>query len=312
MHPALSVIVFTTLSGAGYGLVFLIGILTGTNLLPESRWFAFFGLGLALGMATLGLIASTYHLGRPLRAWRAFSQWRSSWLSREGIFSLAAFLPAVLLGGAWFFAGVVWIWAGWLAAALSLLTVYCTAMIYASLRTVPRWHSGWVPLNYLLLSLMSGALMLQGLLALFFAARPEISWFSVAAILAAALGKIGYWRAIDRAGPLSTSESATGLGALGKVRLLEAPHTEENYLMREMGHAIARKHTGRLRAISLLLAFALPLALSLLALAFSGWPAIIATVLAAASGMIGILVERWLFFAEAKHAVTLYYGAAAV
>ncbi len=312
MHPALSVIVFTTLSGAGYGLVFLIGVLTGANLLPESRWFAFFGLGLALGMAALGLIASTYHLGRPLRAWRAFSQWRSSWLSREGIFSLAVFVPALLLAGAWFFTGVIWIWAGWASALLSLVTVYCTAMIYASLRTVPRWHSGWVPLNYLLLSLMSGALMLQALLGLFFASRPEFSLFSALTILSAALGKLGYWQAIDHARPLSTSESATGLGALGKVRLLEAPHTEENYLMREMGHAIARKHAGRLRAIALLLAFGLPIVLTLLSLAMPGWPAVFATVLAAGSGMLGILVERWLFFAEARHAVTLYYGAAAV
>ena len=99
MHPALSVIVFTSLSGAGYGLLFLIGLLAGTPLLPQSPWFAFFGIGMALASATLGLLASTFHLGRPPRAWRAFSQWRSSWLSREGIFSLATFLPALLLGG---------------------------------------------------------------------------------------------------------------------------------------------------------------------------------------------------------------------
>jgi sulfite dehydrogenase (quinone) subunit SoeC len=312
MHPALSVIVFTSLSGAGYGLLFLIGALTGTSLLPESRWFAFFGIGMALGMATLGLLASTFHLGRPPRAWRAFSQWRSSWLSREGILSLATFVPALLLGSMWFFSGAIIAWAGWLAAFLSVITIYCTAMIYASLKPVPRWHNNWVPLNYLLLGLMSGGLCLQGLLALFFALPPAVGWFVLVVILAAALGKIGYWQSIDRAKPVSTSESATGLGALGKVRLLEAPHSEENYLMREMGHSIARKHARPLRLIALLLAFALPFALTVLGILFPGWPAIAATVLAAGSGMTGILVERWLFFAEAKHAVTLYYGTAAV
>ncbi|HEX3065113.1 MAG TPA: DmsC/YnfH family molybdoenzyme membrane anchor subunit, partial [Dongiaceae bacterium] len=297
MHPALSVIVFTSLSGAGYGLLFLIGALTGTPILPESRWFAFFGIGMALGMATLGLLASTFHLGRPPRAWRAFSQWRSSWLSREGIFSLVTFVPALLLGASWFFSGGIISWAGWLAAVLSVITIYCTAMIYASLKPVPRWHSNWVPLNYLLLALMSGALSLQGLLAIFFASSPAVCWFAIAAIVAAALAKIGYWRWIDHARPVSTSESATGLGALGKVRLLEAPHSEENYLMREMGHSIARKHARPLRLIALLLAFALPLVLTVLGIFFPGWPAIVATVLAAGSGMIGILVERWLFFA---------------
>lgn len=312
MHPALSVIVFTSLSGAGYGLLFLIGIFTGTRLLPESPWFAFFGIGLALASAALGLSASTFHLGRPERAWRAFSQWRSSWLSREGIFSLAAFAPALLLGGIWFFTGARIAWMGWIAAALSVVTIYCTAMIYASLKTVPRWHNTRVPLNYLLLALMSGGLLLNGLLALFFAPAPAIAWFTLLVIVASAVSKLAYWRWIDHAPVTSTSESATGLGALGKVRLLEAPHSEENYLMREMGHIIARKHAGPLRLISLALGFGLPLLLTLLAMAWPGWPAMIATVLAAGFGMLGILVERWLFFAEAKHAVTLYYGTAAI
>ncbi len=312
MHPALSVIVFTSLSGAGYGLLFLIGILTGTSLLPESRWFAFFGIGLALASAALGLVASTFHLGRPERAWRAFSQWRSSWLSREGIFSTATFAPALLLGGIWFFAEERIAWMGWLAGALSMLTIYCTAMIYASLKTVPRWHNARVPLNYFLLALMSGSLLLNCLLALFFSPARAFTWLTLLVIAAAAVGKFAYWRWIDTAAATSTSESATGLGALGKVRLLEAPHSEENYLMREMGHVIARKHAGPLRAISLAVGFGLPLVLTLLAMVWPGWPAIIATILAASLGMLGILVERWLFFAEAKHAVTLYYGTAAI
>ena len=96
------------------------------------------------------------------------------------------------------------------------------------------------------------------------------------------------------------------------MRLLEAPHSEENYLMREMGHVVARKHAGPLRVISLVLGFGLPLLLTLLATICPGWPAIAATILAAGFGMLGILVERWLFFAEAKHAVTLYYGTATI
>ena len=97
MHPALSVILFTTASGAGYGLLFLIGLLTGTGFLPESRWFAVAAFGLSLGAISFGLLASTFHLGRPERAWRAFSQWRTSWLSREGVASVIAYLPAGLL-----------------------------------------------------------------------------------------------------------------------------------------------------------------------------------------------------------------------
>src|SRR5262249_19011625 len=138
---------------------------------------------------------------------------------------------------------------------------------------------------------------------------------SGATALALLLGfavKLAYWREIDRAPARSTAESATGLGALGRVRLLEAPHTSENYLMKELGHAIARKHACTLRRLSLGLGFLLPLLLTLLATALPPLPAAAAAVVAAGAGLLGVLLERWLFFAEARHSVTLYYGAAAV
>jgi DMSO reductase anchor subunit len=135
-------------------------------------------------------------------------------------------------------------------------------------------------------------------------------WLSALVVLLAAALKLGYWRYIDRTRSLSTAESATGLGAFGRVRLFEAPHTEENYLLKEMGYRVARKHAAKLRLIALALAFVVPLALTLALLALPGRAAVIAALLAAASASAGVLVERWLFFAEAKHTVTLYYGAA--
>jgi DMSO reductase anchor subunit len=312
MHPAFSVILFTTISGAGYGLLFLIGLLSGTSMLPDSRWFGFVGLGLSLGLASLGLLASTFHLGRPERAWRALSQWRTSWLSREGLMSLAVFIPAGALGIGWLFFGHVLAWAGWMSAVLAAITIYCTAMIYASLKPIPRWHTGWVPLNYLLLGVMTGALLLQSLLNLFGAPAPAFAGFTIASIAAAAAAKLGYWRHIGGARAVSTAESATGLGGLGKVRLLEAPHSEENYLMKEMGYRIARKHARKLRRVAVGLAFAGPLVLTFLSLWVPGALAAIAAAFAAALALAGVSIERWLFFAEAKHSVTLYYGAAAV
>jgi DMSO reductase anchor subunit len=312
MHPTGSVIWFTTLSGAGYGLLFLLGLLAGTPLLPDSRWFAFATLALGLSLVTAGLVSSTLHLGHPERAWRAFSQWRSSWLSREGVLSAAGFLPAAVFGVAWVFLGHRLAWAGWLMAAFAAATVYATAMIYASLKPIPRWHNPWVTPNYLLLALMTGSLLLRALVALFGLSPGALRMLSAAAILAAAGVKLAYWWHIGRAAPAATAESATGLGALGRVRLLEAPHTEENYLMKEMGYRIARKHATRLRGIALLFAFVLPLVLTATAPLLSPAIAAFAAVLAAATAMLGVLVERWLFFAEAKHSVILYYGASAV
>jgi DMSO reductase anchor subunit len=312
MHPALSVILFTTASGAGYGLLFLVGLLTGTSFLPESRWFAVAAFALSLGAVSFGLLASTFHLGRPERAWRAFSQWRSSWLSREGVASVVTYLPAGLLALDWIFRGQALPWLGRLTALLAAITVYCTAMIYASLKPIPRWHHPLVPVNYLLLGLMTGALLLQALLGLFGKLPAPVSWFTVVVLVIALAAKLAYWRSIDRAPARSTAESATGLGALGRVRLLEAPHTEDNYLMKEMGHSIARKHAGKLRRLAIGFGFLLPLLLTLLCPTLPLLAGALVALLAAASGLGGVLLERWLFFAEAKHSVTLYYGAAAV
>jgi hypothetical protein len=97
MNPAYSVILFTTASGAGYGLLALLGFV-GFNHGPASSFiFGLVAIVIALGLITIGLLSSTFHLGHPERAWRAFSQWRSSWLSREGVAAVVTYGPAVLL-----------------------------------------------------------------------------------------------------------------------------------------------------------------------------------------------------------------------
>ena len=105
MHPAFSVVFFTTATGAGYGLLALLGVLGGFQIIPPDFWLGFVGMGLALCLIAAGLLSSTGHLGRPERAWRAFSQWRSSWLSREGVASVATFVPAGLFGIGWVLLG---------------------------------------------------------------------------------------------------------------------------------------------------------------------------------------------------------------
>jgi DMSO reductase anchor subunit len=313
MHPALSIIVFSTVSGAGFGLLALFGIMAPLGALPADRGFGVAALGLALGAITIGLVASTLHLGRPERAIRAFSQWRSSWLSREGVAAVATYLPAGLLWIGWIFdettAGIPAL-CGLVVATGSVLTVYCTAMIYRSLKPIQRWHNCWVVPNYLALALSTGLLWLTLLLHVFDRADPLVGVLTLLSLGLAAALKLRYWRFIDRSVGGSTAGTATGLGGLGTVRLFEAPHTSDNYLQKEMGFVIARKHAAKLRRIALLAAFALPFVLTLVALVVPGVPALVTAAVAAPLAMLGVLVERWLFFAEAKHSVTLYYGSA--
>jgi len=314
MHPALSIIIFTTASGAGYGLLVWYGLISALSGAPGGRVVALVVLPLALILVTLGLLSSTFHLGRPERAWRALSQWRTSWLSREGICSFATYVPAGLLTLAWIISpapGTAAVVLGLVAAFGALVTIYCTAMIYASLKTVHQWYNPYVVPNYLALGLYTGALLLAGTLHLFGRGSQSFDLIVLIAGFVALLGKVSYWYFIATTRHPSSPESATGLGALGKVRLFEAPHTEENYLMREMGFTIARKHAERLRALSLLALFAVPLALMLIAILTGGIAAAVAAVIAVPLAALGVLVERWLFFAEARHVVTLFYGAKA-
>jgi DMSO reductase anchor subunit len=314
MHPAGSIILFTTASGFGYGLLFVAGLAVALGRAPTSPIFGAICLGLALGTVTLGLLSSTFHLGHPERAWRALTQWRSSWLSREGVMALATFLPAGYLALGWVFpeTGLTGLTglalAGWLAAIAAGVTVFCTAMIYASLKAVPRWHCRWVPVNYLVLALLCGLIWFDALLRLFGAPETALTVAVIVALAGAFWAKRGYWRHIDGAAPAATAESATGLGKNGSVRLLEPPHTGKNYLLNEMGFRIGRKHAAKLRRLVMLIAFALPAALVVAALMVAdGWSTT-CMLCAALAVQGGVTVERWLFFAEAEHVVMLYYG----
>ena len=311
MHPSFAIIVFTTISGAGYGLLALCGLAAAFGALPNQPSFAYATMTLTLGLIVVGLMASTLHLGHPERAWRAFSQWRSSWLSREGVAALATFLPAFGFAAAWIFQGSTAPLTralGLAACAMSLVTVACTAMIYASLKPVHQWRNRWVLPNYLALALMIGGLWLVALMALWRYEAFALRIVACALILAALALKEAYWAFIRAEPAASTVRSATGLSEFDQVKFFESPHTEQNYLLREMGFAIGRKHAEKLRLIARLGAFLIPLVLTLVGLAASGVAGMILAVAAVLSASLCLLVERWLFFAEAKHTVTLYYG----
>ncbi len=284
MRPAASLIAFTTLSGAGFGVLALIGLSLGPD--RGLALVLLFALGAAL--AAGGLFASSFHLGRPERAAKAFREWRSSWLSREAWLA-AATMATMTLWAAGRVLGAPVAALGGLGAALAVATVAATAMIYAQLRTVPRWHHWSVPALFLGHAATAGAL-LSGL------AGP-----AAVLLVATGLGQALAWWAGDRreARAPETTASATGLGGIGRVRPFEAPHTGESYLTREMVFVVGRRHARVLRALSLAIGFALPFCLALL----GGWALAPAAVLHLA----GTAMARWLFFAEARHVMARYY-----
>lgn len=306
MHPAFSIIVFTTLSGLGYGLAAVLGL----GLLDPAALATKCAHVLALALISAGLLSSTGHLGNPQRAWRAFSQWRSSWLSREGVLSIVTFGPLLISAWACVIEGRYLVLPGLAGTVLCLVTVYCTSMIYASLKSVQAWHTPLTPACYLLFA-AAGGFVLASVFA--FAG----SGSTVALPLPGVLFLIAAWAMKQRwrermktVAPLSTPESATGLGDIGRVRLFERPHVTENYLTREMGFKVARKHADKLWRIAIVAGGIVPAVLLLVLAALGGQGVLPAAVagLAAAMHWGGVFVERWLFFAEARHAVMNYYG----
>ena len=293
MHPAPSVIIFTTLSGLGFGLLFFLGL-----GMPEvTGWVAFVFFAIAYALAVGGLLASTFHLGHPERAWKAFTQWKSSWLSREGWCAVIALIVMGLYAIGLVFGGFRWSLLGWLGALFSLATVFTTSMIYTQLKTIPRWNMKLTPVLFLSFSLTGGALL---------AGQTPIAMLM---LLITALVQILYWQQGDRALAASgtTLGTATGLGQRGSVRAFEQPHTGTNYLLREFVHVIGRKHAEKLRIIAFTLAFVLPLVLIAIPID-SVVTKHVLPLLAVISHMAGVATSRWLFFAQAEHVVGLYYG----
>ncbi|MEP7044069.1 MAG: DmsC/YnfH family molybdoenzyme membrane anchor subunit [Dokdonella sp.] len=325
MRPTFSIIAFTTLSGIGYGLLFLLGLAlaTGAPTRPfllfdavhslEPRYGLLAALATGSAFASVGLLASLAHLGRPARAWRALSQWRSSWLSREGMAAIATFAPIAAIAIVLVVrpdARLALRLLGLLLAACCVVTVYCTARIYSSLPPIRAWHNRYTVPGYLLLGLYGGALWLLVVHAMTLGAGGLFLWamiycFANAVVVApaAALCKRAYWCQLDSL-PAQGAGTATGLERLGEVSSFEQPHTEENYLTHEMGFVLARKHSRRLRAIAFWLIVLSPIAMIVLEWLVGG-PSLF---VGAAFGTLGIFVERWLFFAEARHTVMAYYG----
>jgi DMSO reductase anchor subunit len=316
MKPALSIVFFTVASGAGLGLLALLALadlcpvpLLSPAALPR-------GIAVALLLIGAGLASSLLHLAKPSNAWRAFARVRTSWLSREAV------LAAVLFPLAFVYLAAVWLDAAGpsrrLLAALVCLSawglLFCTAMIYASLKPIRQWRTGWTPAAYLLLGHWSGALLAVALASGYGGDPMAWGWLAAALGAAALVAKLGYWRhgAADRGGKSAlTIEQAIGVPqgvrppgvSVAQARLFDAGHTQRTFLTDEFVFRIARQHARALRGAALALGFAIPLLW--LATGPRHWAAALSVAVLA---LLGLLAERWLFFADARHTVRLYHG----
>lgn len=309
MHPAFSVIFFTVASGAGFGLFSLLYIADVFHLGGGfNREQLILGGLMAMALIIFGLLSSTFHLANPKNAWRAFSRFRTSWLSREGVFAVL-FMPLALgyLLCIWVDApSFLRISIGFFAAVLAWITVFSTGMIYACLKTIRQWHTPLVPANYLALGYASGSLLL--LLGAVVARLDTVPYIAMSALIVsiAAVLKAIYYFWIGSPSMSPTINTATGLTRAG-VKLLDTGHTHGTFLTQEFGFQLARKQAGLLRTLVFIVGFGVPGLM--LVWIFQQPQGLWAATVALLAVMLGAAVERWLFFAEARHVVNLYHGA---
>ncbi len=324
MHPAFSVIFLTTLIGVGQGL--FLALFTGqlyslARLVPlqDSQTFYAHGSLLALFFLVAGLLASFFHLGRPERAWRSATKWRTSWLAREvillplvmgliALFGLAHWLemtaPLFIVSGVLPVDPTLLI--GLAATAATFLLFICTGMIYAGIRFIREWATPLTIFNFILMGGSSGFV-----LATLFSQLETSSlvnlfgfWAIVLTFAALILRVVSLWRNAHLK-EKSTLQSAIGVrhpeivqkttGAMGG-----------SFNTREFRHGSTAERVRKARLAFLLLAFILPLVLLVPALTYGSWPLM---ALAFVLQYAGLLVERWTFFADASHPQNLYYQA---
>ena len=311
MNPAWSMVFFTTLAGAGQGLMLaLVGVdlaaRAGLATAPSPLSLVV-GAGLVLVLCGVGLIASVFHLGRPMRAWRAVAMWRTSWLSRE-VIVLPAFMAVVFAWGLSHAMGAPTVLLGLLAAVLALLLYLCTGMIYAAVAVIREWATPLTPLNFALLGIASGltlgaAAAALGGSALASTPAPTLTLLALTATALAALMRgASFWRNATLA-PKTTLQTAIGVRH-PKIVQSSQGQMGGSFNTREFFHGAAAHVLPRLRWIVALGVFALPLLL-LTTATVSG--STLTLVAAFTCQYLGLLAERWLFFAEAQHPQNLYY-----
>ncbi len=312
--------------GVGQGLflaLFTVQLYALAGLLPPQDGNAFYALGSLIALAFLiaGLVASFFHLGRPERAWRAAAKWRTSWLSRE-VIVLPAFMGVVFLFGvahllpfrpiAWTLPSGVAIDAtvilGLVATALAFALFVCTAMIYACLPFLREWASPLTVANFILLGGASGftlAAAFSGWVA------PDLTRFLTGwAIILTLLGLTSRVASLvrnRRLKPKSTLQTALGIKH-PRIVQKSMGFMGGSFNTREFFHGKTTLVLRSVKWIFLLAAFVVPLALLA-----AGWPGAAMPALLAAFVVqyLGLLAERWFFFAQANHPQNLYYQAVA-
>ena len=313
MHPAFSVIFFTVVSGAGYALISLLSLFNFLNfgMLIDKNTFFIIAITSAV-LFTMGLISSTFHLANPKNAWRAFMRFKTSWLAREGLLAIL-FYPILALYLYFIYIDMqinnfmLMQYYSFLIFTISTVIIYCTGMIYACLKTIPQWNTIWTPINYITIGFALAAMIFFFILNLNGYDTTSYENYTLSIIAFSLATKLTYYFVIRL--PKYNIADATNAAVKLKstnVRLLDVGHTGGTFLTDEFGYKVAERKLFRIKILSIFLGFVIPF--FLIYMYSFIYENIALCSLAIFLSFIGMISERWLFFAQAKHVVNLYHG----
>ena len=324
MHPAFSVIFLTTLIGAGQGLflaLFSAQAYTELNLLPSMADTNFFGVGsvLAFAFLAIGLISSVFHLGHPERAWRAASMWRTSWLSRE-VIALPFMMAMIFVYGVMHLFGIdgviysdtagnhfsySLIVAGSLAMIASFILFICTGMIYACIKFLQEWATPLTVINYALFGVASG-FTFAAAYSSFYNAPEMTKFFGIWAVILTVVVLLTRLASMYRNAHIkhkSSMKSAIGVRH-NKIQQKAMGMQGGSYNTREYFHGKTALFLKSVKYIFLVLVFPIPVILLLAGLGSADSTLLVAAFIVQ---YVGLIFERWYFFAQSNHPQNLYY-----
>lgn len=310
MKPVSTVIYFTIASGAGYGMIVVLSILSLIDKLDYIFNAKIIIISLSFFLIASGLLTSTIHLGHPERALRTLGQWRKSWLSRKVLLALSALGSTILFYYSWLALHHEILLKFFLifSALLSILTVYCTAKIYSSLKNVPTWNNPFVPVLYILYSVISGSLILFLIFFYYKIYSILLNNFILILLPTAFFIKILYWYTIKNL-KISNIKTTKELNSDKEINFFEDPSIRKNFLTNEIISNIDNKSSFILRSSCIILTYITPFycLIQTPTLVVNDDVAFITYLISNILAIVGIIIERWLFFIESKHTVSLYY-----
>ena len=309
MHPSKSIIFFTVFSGTGYGILLCLSYLAILTDINFDNNFKLLLMITSFVFISSGLLSSTLHLGHPERAWRSFSQWKSSWLSREGLAAIITFLPLIIFYLLWYLDNFFYIYFLHSTSILCIITIYCTGQMYATLKTIPAWNNILVTPIYTINAICMGALTVYCFTRFYEFEICYLYHLTIASLTLCLFMKLIYWYIISKK-TISTANSATGLGKDNNISLFESPHTGKNFLTTEMIKKIKKEKGNFLRLCFGILTCILPIYMIIqeASLIIDSFILKLTFLFVLIFALIGMLIERYLFFIQAKHVVSLYYG----